>query len=143
LLPCINMHYLVKVRPSIHLACFNGTRMTLMTSPSMFLVVFNVLPPWKVTSFLLPLKMVSRALIFVHIPTTGLTLCHMSFSPRNCSGILPSLIISIMIPRNGEMKLLLLMAPYITCTTMSWAISPTVSCQSFVVRLTPRWYDFG
>jgi hypothetical protein len=53
------MHYLVKVHPSILLASLNGTRMALMTSPSMFLVVFNVLPPWKVTSFLSPLKMVS------------------------------------------------------------------------------------
>jgi hypothetical protein len=97
----------------------NGTRMTLMTSPSMFLVVFNVLPPWKVTSFLWALKMVSGALIFVRIPIMSLTLCHMSFSPRNWSGILPSLTIRITIPRNGETKLLLLMAPYVTHAMMS------------------------
>jgi hypothetical protein len=42
----------------------NGTRMTLMTSPSML----------KVKSFPLPLKMVSRALILVRIPTMSLPL---------------------------------------------------------------------
>jgi hypothetical protein len=46
------------------------------------------------------------------------TLPHV-FSPRSWSVILPSFTISIIIPRNGEMKLLLLTAPCITCATMS------------------------
>jgi hypothetical protein len=52
--------------------------------------------------FLSPLTMVSRALIFVHTPTMNLTLCHMSSSLWKWNGIPLLLVISIMIPPNGD-----------------------------------------